>query len=73
MTGKIRVIALGILQRADGKILLDKGYDSKKDECFYRPLGGGIEFGEKGDEALIREFKEEVNKDIEIIEAITAV
>ena len=73
MSDKIRVIALGILQRADGKILLDKGYDSKKDEYFYRPLGGGVEFGERGEDALIREFKEEINKDIEVVEDIKAV
>ncbi|TDL30883.1 NUDIX domain-containing protein [Jeotgalibacillus sp. S-D1] len=32
----------------------------------YRPIGGTIELGEKSSEALVREFKEEINADIEI-------
>jgi len=73
MSEKIRVISLGILQREDGKILLDKGYGSKKDQNFYRPLGGGVDFGEKACNALIREFKEEIDKDIKVTEFITSV
>jgi ADP-ribose pyrophosphatase YjhB (NUDIX family) len=61
----IRPIVLGIIER-DGKILVDNGYDSVKDQHFYRCLGGGIEFLEKSDEALKREFKEELNVDIEV-------
>ena len=33
---------------------------------FYRCLGGGIEFLEKSEDALIREFKEELGIDIKI-------
>jgi ADP-ribose pyrophosphatase YjhB (NUDIX family) len=66
MNNKIRVIALAILQRADGKILLEQGQDTIRNEIFYRPMGGGIEFGEKGDAALLREFNEEIGKEIEI-------
>ncbi|MGG3524583.1 DNA mismatch repair protein MutT [Bacillus pseudomycoides] len=35
-------------------------------EAYYRPLGGSIEFGEKSDETVIREFKEELNEQVEI-------
>lgn len=38
-----------------------------KGETFYRPLGGGIEFGELAAQTAIREFKEELNADIEIL------
>ncbi|MBS1963249.1 MAG: DJ-1/PfpI family protein [Bdellovibrionales bacterium] len=62
---KTRQLALAILKNRDGKLLLHKAYDSKKAETFYRPLGGGIEFGETGVNAVIREIKEEL--DLEII------
>jgi len=64
MSNKIRNLALGVIQRPDGSLLLGKGYDKIKDETFYRPMGGGIEFGETGSEALIRELKEEIDKEI---------
>ena len=41
-----------------------EGYDKAKDEIFYRPLGGGIEFGEKSEDAVRRELKEELNVEI---------
>lgn len=36
----------------------------KKNQTFYRCLGGGIEFLEKSTDALKREFKEEINAEI---------
>lgn len=60
---RIRPLALAIIKR-DNKILVCPGYDSKKDQKFYRVLGGGIEFGETGVEALKREFKEEINSEL---------
>jgi 8-oxo-dGTP pyrophosphatase MutT (NUDIX family) len=70
---QIRVIALGLIKRADEKILVEKGYDSVKQEIFYRPLGGGIEFGETGAEALQREFIEEIGKDITVTHLIDSI
>ncbi|MGH9839632.1 MAG: NUDIX hydrolase [Blastocatellia bacterium] len=57
---QIRLIALCICRRED-RILVMEGRDSVKGQMFYRPLGGGIEFGELGAEAVAREFLEEVN------------
>jgi hypothetical protein len=45
---QIRPIALCVFHN-NNRILVFEGYDKAKDEIFYRPLGGGIEFGEKGD------------------------
>lgn len=62
---EIRPIALGLAIK-DGKVLVSEGYDKVKGQTFYRCLGGGIEFLEKSDEALKREFKEEINADITV-------
>lgn len=60
---EIRPIALGLAIK-DNKILVSEGFDKVKHENFYRCLGGGIEFLEKSEEALKREFWEEINIDI---------
>ncbi len=61
----IRPVVLGIAKK-DNKLLVSKGYDKIKNQFFYRCLGGGIEFQETSIEALKREFKEEIDIDIEI-------
>ncbi len=58
---KIRPLALALIQNEKGQILLHKGVDSSKNETFYRPLGGGIEFHESGKIAVEREIEEELN------------
>jgi ADP-ribose pyrophosphatase YjhB (NUDIX family) len=60
---QIRPIALCIF-RINDRILVFEGYDKTKQELFYRPLGGGIEFGERSEDTVRRELKEELNVDI---------
>ncbi|RLC90981.1 MAG: NUDIX hydrolase [Chloroflexi bacterium] len=60
---RIRPLALGIVWRGD-ELLVFEGYDHSKDETFYRPLGGGIKFGEHGRQALRREFREELGVEL---------
>ena len=60
---KIRVLALGIFRRGD-EILVFEGYDPSRDQFFYRPLGGAIEFGEFGHQALARELREELRAEV---------
>ena len=62
---EIRPVVLGIAKKGN-KILVSEGYDKVKNQTFYRCLGGGIEFFETSQEALKREFKEEIDVDIEI-------
>lgn len=69
LAGVIRPLALCIIKNED-KILVMDGYDSKKDQSFFRLLGGGIEFGERGEEALKREFQEELSAELENIKAV---
>ena len=67
MQNKIRALAICIFRNGDN-ILVFEGYDPKKDQTFYRPLGGGIEFGERSDEALRREMMEELNAEVTHLE-----
>ncbi len=60
---QIRVIAICII-RKDDSIFVFEGYDSVKKQTFYRPLGGGFEFGEYSSDAIQREFREELNAEI---------
>ena len=60
---EIRPVVLGIAIK-NGKILVSEGYDKVKKQTFYRCLGGGIEFLETSQEALKREYKEELGIDI---------
>ncbi|WP_267640295.1 NUDIX hydrolase [Haloarchaeobius amylolyticus] len=56
----IRPTALGLIWR-DDELLLQR-YDAA--ETFYRPLGGGLEFGEQARDALVREFHEELDREV---------
>lgn len=67
---KIRPLTLCIIKNKD-RLLVGDGYDSKKGEVFYRLLGGGIEFGETGEEALNREFMEELETKLENVKYLT--
>lgn len=62
---EIRPIVLGLAVK-NNKLLVSEGFDSVKNQTFYRCLGGGIEFLEKSEVALKREFLEEINKNITI-------
>lgn len=60
---KIRTIVLGIFLHND-RLLVFRGEDPERDVVFYRPLGGGIEFGERGCDALVREMREELGAEV---------
>lgn len=60
---RIRPLALCVFRRED-KIFVARGYDARKDETFYRPVGGRIEFGERGCDAVIREVREELDAEV---------
>ncbi len=70
--GNIRPLALAIITHAD-KILVMDGFDKVKNQKFYRILGGGIEAGEYGKEALQREFMEELNVGLKNVEYLKTI
>ncbi len=60
---QVRPIAICVFRNSD-RILVFDGHDPVKDETFYRPLGGGIEFGESSEATVRRELKEEISVDV---------
>ena len=65
----IQCVAHGLVLKGT-KILVYKVEDKVKKKSFYRLIGGHIEFGESASNALKREFKEEIDEEIEIIQKI---
>ncbi len=56
---RIRPLAICLFSRAE-KILVAEYFDPVKSETFFRPVGGGIEFGEYASDAVARETFEEL-------------
>jgi 8-oxo-dGTP pyrophosphatase MutT (NUDIX family) len=59
--GRIRPIAICLCRDAD-RILVAEYREIGR--LYYRPLGGAIEFGERGEAAVRREFREEIASDL---------
>lgn len=60
---RIRPISICLFEK-EGKLLVQEFWDEKRQIHYYRPPGGGIEFGETALEGLHREIKEELHEDI---------
>lgn len=60
----VRVIAICLFTH-EGRILVSEAFDSVKQSPYYRPLGGGVEYGERAADALRREIVEELEMEID--------
>ncbi|SRR5579883_379290 len=61
---KIRALAICLFRNGE-RILVERNYDTVKQDYYWRPLGGGVEFGEHSRDAVIREIREETGEEIE--------
>ena len=68
----IRAVALAMIWR-DSEFLVTEYKAPDNGRYYYRPPGGGIQFGEYGIDAIRREMKEELNSDITDIKHLITV
>ena len=62
-TSSIRVVARGVLVHL-GHLLTCEGLHSVDGRLRYLLVGGGIEFGERAADAVVREFREEIGREV---------
>ena len=67
------VIKAMLIVRNGEKLLLSRGFDEVKGQAFLRPLGGHVEFGERGEETIRREMKEELGCDAHDVKFVSVI
>lgn len=60
LSSEIRFLALGAVRRGDD-FLVEEAESPETGATFYRLLGGGVEFDEHSQDAVVREFDEELS------------
>ncbi len=63
LTGYVRVKAICLFLH-EGRLLAIDDFDPTKQQCFWAPIGGRVEFGESSRQAIIRELREELDTEI---------
>lgn len=63
---QIRVKALAWIEDK-GMLFVVKMHDKVKEDDYYRPVGGAVEFGERSVDAVLREVREELSTEIQPI------
>jgi len=63
---RINAVALGVVL-VDGHLLLEPMAKWLNVGLQWRAIGGFVEFGERSADAVVREFKEELDRDVEVV------
>ena len=63
---RINAVALGVVLK-DGHLLLEPMARWLNVGLMWRSIGGFIEFGERSEDAVVREFKEELRRGVEVV------
>ena len=64
ITGYVRAKAICVFLNG-GRLLAIAGFDPTKEQRFWVPIGGRVEFGELSRDAIVREVREELSTEIE--------
>ncbi len=64
--GVIRNVAVGLVV-SDGWVLVERYPGSPGEKAFLRAIGGGVEFGERTADAIVREFREELDASVRVV------
>lgn len=69
MSKRFITVVLGVPSRSDGRVLLSQRHAPESPQVHHKwqLIGGGVEFGEHAEEALVREFQEETMLQAEIL------
>lgn len=71
--GVIKVKAMCIVVREGRDVLVGMGHDEAEGQSFGRLIGGHVEFGELAEDAVRREFREELGTELENLEFVRVV
>lgn len=68
--GRALPVVAGIIEDGEGRVLLAERPPGKRLAGMWEFPGGKIELGESGEEALVRELKEELELDVRIVKGL---
>ena len=68
----IKVKCMGLFV-SEGRLLASPGFDHVRQTPHFRLLGGQVEFGERSEETLMREMREELGAEVEVQELLEVV
>ena len=70
---EVKVAVKGVLVRGDRMLVVQRSYNDQTGAGTWENVGGVMEFGETFEQALVREFKEEVGLSVEVERLLYAV